>query len=228
MGGRKPLELTGQRFGKLYVVSQAQNKNGNTYWNCICDCGNNIVVKGVNLKHGTTQSCNCINRAITSKRNRDNADGIYRDSRLYRIYYGMRTRCYNKDDISYDKYGARGITICDEWLNDFLAFQSWAINNGYKDGLTIDRIDNNCGYYPENCRWATIKEQSNNRRSNVMLSYNNEIHSVAEWSDIVHINRETIYCRLRKGWTPEEALSIPTGKYIGGKYNHVTRLERVV
>lgn len=118
----------------------------------------------------------------------------------------MKTRCYNKDNPDYKDYGGRGITICDEWLNDFMAFYYWSINNGYKDNLTIDRIDNNKGYSPDNCRWVDVKTQTNNTRRNVLLSYNGKTQSMAQWAKELNISYNTIICRHRKGYTDEECL----------------------
>lgn len=222
MSGRKPLQLIGKTFGRLTVIDQAENKNGFTYWKCRCSCGNIVTIKGVNLKIGKTKSCGCLNRDVVIQRNKDNADGKYRNSRLYRIYYGMRTRCYNKDDIGYKAYGSRGITICDEWLNDFLVFQDWALKNGYQDNLSIDRINNDGNYEPSNCRWVDGKTQSNNRRSNRIIEYNGEERTVAEWSALTGIGRNIIYSRLREGWSVKDAITIPVGKYHGGvQHSHL-------
>lgn len=218
--GRKPLELSGKRFGRLTVLGYSHNYNGFTYWNCLCDCGNETVVRGVRLTHGKTKSCGCLLSAITAAQNRERADGHYRDERLYRIYYGIKTRCYNSKEAGYERYGGRGISMCDEWKDDFLKFQEWALSAGYRPDLTIDRVDNDGDYSPENCRWANVKQQSNNRRSNVMLNYGGTQRTVAEWSEIVGIGKNTIYQRLRDGWSAEDALSIPVGKYRGGRDVH--------
>lgn len=221
MGGRKQLELIGKRFGRLLVISQAENFHGSTYWNCICDCGNEKVVKGVRLTRGITKSCGCYNKDLVIQRNKNNADGKFRDERLYRIYYGMRTRCYNEDDVGYEIYGARGINVCDEWLNDFFTFQQWAFENGYRDDLTIDRINNDGNYEPSNCRWADIKTQCNNRRTTKFIEYKGIRKSISEWSATTGIRRGTIYSRLKKGWSVEDAITIPSGKYHGGvKHSH--------
>lgn len=224
--GRKPYELIGQRFGRLVVIGQAPSAHGNTRWICKCDCGNNTVTTGVRLVRGHTRSCGCINSEIVIARNKSLADGKYRNDRIYRIYYGMRTRCYNTGDVGYSHYGARGITVCDEWLNDFFSFQKWAYENGYRDDLTIDRIDVNGNYEPGNCRWADIETQANNRRESVLLTLNGKTQTAAQWGRELGISREVIYGRLKKGWSAEESLTIPVGYYIGGKYNHTTKLVR--
>ena len=219
MGGRKPLELTGQRFNRLTVISKAENRNGFTYWNCICDCGNIKTVKGVSLTKGYTKSCGCYSRELTAKRNKDNADGKFRDERLYRIFYGMMTRCYNPNESEYLRYGGRGISVCKEWRNNFFAFQEWALNNGYNETLTIDRINNDGDYEPNNCHWATMKQQSNNRRSNLQLTFNGETKSASEWSEIVGLNRSVIYGRIKHNWSVKDALTTPLMEQYSRKKN---------
>lgn len=119
----------------------------------------------------------------------------------------MKRRCYDKNLYAYKNYGARGITVCDEWVESFETFRDWANANGYKQGLTIDRIDNNKGYSPDNCRWTTIKVQCNNRRTNHILTLNKESHTISEWSEIVGIPRSVLLGRIKNGWPVERALT---------------------
>lgn len=129
-------------------------------------------------------------------------------SRIYRIWANIKARCFNQNHRDYKQYGARGITMCDEWKHDFLIFYDWAIANGYTDSLTIDRINNDGNYEPDNCRWATRKEQCNNYRKNHLLEYNGEVHSIAEWSEITGINYFTLRDRInRSKWSIEKALT---------------------
>lgn len=130
-------------------------------------------------------------------------------TRLYRIWQYMRKRCTNQNAINYERYGGRGITVCPEWQEDFAAFRDWAVANGYRDNLSIDRKDNNGPYSPENCRWATAHEQGNNRRSTHLITYNGETHSIKQWSEITGIAESTIWNRLKAGATPEDALTRP-------------------
>lgn len=182
-------------------------------WLCKCDCGNIIKAASQNLKSGNTKSCGCLNKEIATKVNtKHNMYG----TRLYKIWCNMKNRCYNQNVKAYNDYGGRGIKVCDDWLNKengFINFYNWAINNGYKDDLTIDRINNDGNYEPSNCRWATILEQSHNKRNSIKLTYNNETKHISELAKEYGLTRDCLWERLYVlNWNLEKALLTPPKK----------------
>lgn len=206
------IDRTGMRYGRLTVISLGEpTKSGQKRWLCKCDCGNFTNVYGSDLGK-KTNSCGCLMRErMRVARNNFKHGKI--NTRIYRLWGGIKRRCYNKSVDSYEHYGGIGIKMCDEWKNDFNAFYEWAIANGYKDDLTIDRIDYNGNYEPSNCRWVTQLEQQNNKRNNHYITYNGETHTAAEWSRIVGGScRHTILSRLKNGWSIEKALTTPVKK----------------
>ena len=193
-------DLMGQNFGRLTVVGRAENdRHGKTRWVCQCECGNVLVANGLNLLKGRTKSCGCLNK--------ERAHGKV-DTRLHRIWTCMKTRCSNPSHEAYYRYGGRGILVCDEWSNNFMSFYDWAMANGYADDLTLDRIDNDKGYYPDNCRWATNDEQNNNRRDNHLITYKGKTQTIKKWADELGINRVTLQARItRFHWDIERAMT---------------------
>lgn len=194
----KRLDLAGQKFGRLTVLEFAYVKNRNSYWKCICDCGNIYTVEGQHLKNGHTKSCGCIRHGKSN-------------TRLHKIWTGMKDRCYNKNCKDYSRYGGRGILICDEWRNDFMKFYTWAIANGYSDELSIDRIDVDGNYEPSNCRWATLAKQNRNMRTNIKIEYQEKKMCLAEASRLSGISQYTLYGRYKRGLRGED-LFRPTEK----------------
>lgn len=178
-------------------------------WRCQCECGNTVIVRAENLHSGNTRSCGCIEK----ERPNPTTHGLSK-TRLAKIYTAMKKRCYNPKYPEFYLYGGRGIKICDEWLNDKTSFFRWSYENGYIENATqaensIDRIDPNGDYSPENCRWVDSFVQANNTRRNVYYELNGESHTLTEWGRIVGINSGTLYGRVNKlGWTIEEALTL--------------------
>lgn len=155
------INMSGQKYGKLYVIKRQGTKGGHVTWLCQCDCGKTTVVNGRNLRNGLTTSCGCFHKEQLIERSRTHGQT---KSRLYRIWHNMKNRCFYTNSNCFDDYGGRGIKVCDEWKNSFEKFQDWSMSNGYSDNLTIDRINNDGNYEPSNCRWVSMKEQCSNRR----------------------------------------------------------------
>lgn len=208
---RKFIDLTGQKFGRLTVLGRADDyvdPKGNKaiQWLCLCECGNRRKVQSSHLKDGHTKSCGCLNKDILSK-----MASTHRDSEtlLYKVYQNMKQRCVNPNNQRYKFYGGKGIAVCKEWNDDYLKFKEWASDNGYKQGLSIDRIDINRDYEPSNCRWAEYKVQNNNRSNNHYVTYNDVTKTLAEWAEEYNIDYNVFSWRIRKGWEVERALTTP-------------------
>lgn len=204
-------DLTGKRFGRWTVLKRAENKGNTVMWECKCDCGNYGFIASHSLTSGNSKSCGCYHKEIAKKFSTTHGKS---NTKLFGVWNGIIERTTNKNNKSYYNYGGRGITICDEWKDDFQAFYVWAINNGYKDGLSIDRIDNDNGYYPENCRWVGDFEQANNKRNNHKIEFNGEIHGIEEWARIIGISGSSLLSRLKNGWTLEQALTTKPNGYM--------------
>ena len=204
------IDLTGQRFGRWVVLEKAPRrpKVPGSFWLCKCDCGTIKEVHSRRLRDGSSTSCGCWRREWASE-----ANSIHHmvNTRLYRIWFHMRQRCANVNAINYKSYGGRGITVCDEWQS-FLPFYEWAIKSGYDDSLTIDRIDNDKGYSPSNCRWVDAITQANNKRNNHYITVGDKTESISSWARITGIERSTITKRIESGWSEVEAVTIPKGE----------------
>lgn len=210
-------DLTGKRFGRLTVLGVGERSHdGRFRWKCVCDCGNESNVYASELTSGRTSSCGCYQR--------DRASATFRShgmtgTRIYRIWSNMRQRCENPKGDSYSLYGAKGITVCDEW-HDFQRFYEWAMTTGYSDSLSIDRKDGAKGYSPDNCRWATPQEQTDNRKCCRYVTYNGKSQTIKAWAKETGIHYHTLLARFDRGWSTERALTItPTDyrKHKGGK-----------
>ncbi len=207
------VNLIGNRYGYYTVIGQAETrhkgtKNSVCYWVCRCDCGNIREVSTSNLTKGHSKSCGCYNRKRAVETN--TSHGLSK-TRLYHEWNHMKYRCFNPKSKAYNNYGGRGIKVCDEWRHDFEAFYKWSMENGYRDDLTIDRIDVNKGYSPENCRWADATTQARNTRKNVFLTYKGERRTVSEWAEITGIKVATLYARHHSGWNDEKTIETPVG-----------------
>lgn len=202
----KKINLIGQKFGRLTVISEAPNIGSCVAWRCLCDCGNQKDIRALSLtKPNGTKSCGCL-LSRENRRLRKITHGD-KDTRLYRIWSNMKSRCNNKNRDHYADYGGRGIRVCDEWAN-YVDFKKWALANGYKDDLTLDRIDNDQNYSPTNCRWASLTEQNRNKRTNRKFKGK----TVAEWAKETGVSECLIYARLDMGWDFEKAISEPPHK----------------
>ena len=195
-------DLTGKKFGRLQVIEFAgMNRSRHSLWICVCDCGQISTFVGSNLLSGRTTSCGCFSRELSAQMKTTHA---YYGTRLYNIWCGMKTRCYNKNRDSFMNYGGRAIEVCAEWQN-FEPFKDWAISNGYADNLSIGRIDNDKGYAPENCRWETAKQQNRNTRRNVMI----EGLCLSDYCIKIGMKPSVVIKRIFRGWDIERALSTP-------------------
>ena len=206
--------LNGLRFGRLTVVGfSGLNKHRKATWNCLCDCGNSVIVVGASLKNGSTKSCGCYE--LETKQGRNATHGL-RKHDLYKTWLNIKSRCYNSNNSHYKYYGKKGIGMCDDWRNNFKSFYDWAINNGWKRGLSIERIDNNKQYEPENCKWIDMDKQSQNRTTNhYVADKNGNVYTIAEISRKTNINAHTLYSCYSK-----HKSILPT-LYLRGIYDYV-------
>lgn len=204
------IDLTGQRYERLTVIKRIYmtNKTG-VFWLCKCDCGQESIVRSDHLRYGKIKSCGCFLKEVSApangKKNKKHGD---RNTRLYKCWMGMKQRCAGTSNDSAKKhYYDKGIKVCSEWKDDFIAFKTWAINNGYDDNLTLDRIDPNGDYTPKNCRWADKYQQANNKTNNRKYKYKNEFLTMAEIARKYGISYTLLQERLQRGWNIQQAIS---------------------
>ena len=194
--------LAGKRYGKLTVIESAgKDKHGNRLWRCVCDCGNEITTIANSLRKNRTKSCGCFK--FEAKR----IHGEYK-TRLYKIWVGFRQRCTNPNYPGFHNYGGRGIAHCEEW-NDYFVFRDWALKNGYRENLSLDRINNNGNYEPSNCRWATPETQANNKRTCHTLTYNEKTQSATDWAKELGFKPYMVQYWAREGLSVGEMLVAP-------------------
>lgn len=206
-------DISGKKYGFLTAIKFSHYRKTPSrktiYWEYKCDCGNFIIRAKGDVSKGNIVSCGCKTKELHNIKIK--IHGLSNTS-LYDVHRLMLRRCFNKKIKAYKNYGGRGITVCEEWKNDFMAFYNWAISNGYKEGLTIDRIDVNGNYEPNNCRWVTREEQANNKRNNHYIFYKGEKHTLADWCKILKLNYNTTRGRFNNyHYTPEEAFELKRG-----------------
>lgn len=213
MKNTKYIDITNKRFGRLVAIKPCEKTKHGWKWLCKCDCGNSSIVLKHLLTSGHTTSCGCYHKERTRQAHYKNGES---HTRLYKVWLGMKGRCENPKDKSYIDYGNRGISVCEEW-QDYMVFKSWAYANGYDENAkpgdcTIDRIDNNGNYEPDNCKFSNVKEQANNRRSSRMITFRGETLSIAGWAEKTGLRHGLILNRINNGWSVEKALTTPSSK----------------
>lgn len=199
---KKIKDITGQKFGYLVAVKFIKRENNRTYWLCRCECGNECIAYTSQLAKGDKVSCGCKQNKI---------HGLTY-TRLHTIWDSMKKRCFDSNRREYKWYGGKGITVCDEWKNSFISFYEWATTNGYREDLSIDRIDHNGNYEPSNCRWVDSKAQSHNKSNNHWITYQGKTKLVSEWAKDYGMDTGTLCWRLKNGWDLGKALETPVQK----------------
>lgn len=205
-------DITGQRFGRLTVIEKCSNKSPSVkgvMWLCRCDCGGSTTTRTSSLRSGRTKSCGCLHKEFLASGKARTTHGM-RSTPEYRTWSLMKDRCYNRKTPGFYKYGGRGITVCKRWRNSFETFYA-DMGPRPSTNHSIDRIDNDGAYSPDNCRWATKKQQARNRRTNLTITFNGETMTSVEWSKRLGGKEMLVSQRIRLGWTEEEAVTIPAG-----------------
>jgi hypothetical protein len=203
----KVIDLIGKVFGRLTVIERVENnKSGRSMWRCRCECGKECIVLGKYLLNGGTRSCGCLKVEELKKRSSSHKMS---NTPLYKKWQIMNTRCNNSNRDHYQWYGGKGIKVCEEWRK-FENFYNWAMENGYSDGLTIERVDISKDYEPNNCKWITLKEQSFNKANTRWLSFNGKTQSLTKWAEELELPISTLKTRIYKyKWSIEKALTTP-------------------
>lgn len=202
MAGSTAINLSGRKFGRYTVIERAGYRKRNVTWLCRCECGTEKVVMGNKLRGGTTLSCGCLQSDIRSERSKTHGQS---GTRLFRIWTGMKTRCFNQNSSGWSLYGGRGITVCEEWATSFERFAEWAASSGYRGDLSIDRIDNDGPYGPQNCRWANRSEQNANTRRGLLP----DGRRLADVAAAIGLTPNGLRKRLCGGWSPDNATATP-------------------
>lgn len=205
---RKHAYSIGDSVGYWTIINQGKSPSGRFGYLCRCVCGTEKWVQTGSLRNGESKSCGCMTGRILSEQRTKH--GKSRE-RIYKIWYSMMRRCNTPSSSEYHNYGGRGISVCDSW-HDFTSFYEWAIQSGYLPLMTLDRIDNNGNYCPENCRWVDMKSQSNNRRTNLLIEYDGRTQTATQWADELGISRQTLLYRLKSGWSLSDLFTEPVEK----------------
>lgn len=207
--GRNRMDEIGKKFGRLTIIEDAEDgiSPSGTHYRIVkfkCECGNIGFARLSDIKKGNTTSCGCYKDEFFTKHGFDKKTSKYK--RIYNIYLYIKKRCYNRNCKSYNNYGGRGIIMCKDWFDNFLSFSTWSLNNGYSDNLTIDRINNNGIYEPNNCRWVDMKTQANNKRNNVHITKDGITMNLTQWCHKLGLNYGTYKSRRRAGWNIDKSL----------------------
>lgn len=197
------INLTGKKFSRLTVTEYSHTDGGRAYWKCKCDCGNEATVSAGNLKSGLVRSCGCLKSVPHNKTHGES------QTRLYRHWISMVRRCTKPNTEAYKWYGARGIKVCREWMT-FEGFKAWVMNTRPDESYTVERIDVNGDYSPENCKWIPMSEQANNRTTCVIIEHNGETKNLTEWCAELNLSYKLVHNRITKlHWSFEKAISTP-------------------
>lgn len=201
------VDITGRRFGRWTVIKDSgQRIKTRVLWECHCDCGTVKLMPSNHLLKGRSLSCGCLRNELSLKRH--TSHGLSKQ-KIYRIWGGIVARCHIPSQSGYKRYGGRGISVCDEWRKDFVQFYNWAIQNGYREDLTIERVDCNGDYSPQNCKWIPRSEQCNNTRQSHFITIDGKTLTIKQWSKEIGISDKVIRCRLRHGWNEHDAVMVP-------------------
>ena len=209
------MAVKGETINYLTMVSNPIKEGKRKFAIFRCHCGKEKKIRIDQVTSGNTKSCGCMQKALHNYSRLNYRHGE-RNTRLYNIFHKMQERCYNPNYAERQYYSDRGITVCDEWKGNYVAFRNWSLNNGYANNLSIDRIDVNKGYSPDNCRWVDAKVQSRNRRNNLLVTMNGETKILMEWCEELGLPYGTVLMRIHRGWDSVDALTKPIKRIKGG------------
>lgn len=216
----KTLDLTGQMYGKLLVIRRLGKIVNKVMYECKCECGNIKSISHSDLRSNRTKSCGCYKKQLLIEKNTTHGLSVKNGKpiRLFRIWSNIKTRTMNPKSPQYIDYGGRGIKLDRTWLN-FEIFYKWSMTNGYEENLSIDRINVNGDYTPNNCRWADVKTQANNRRNNINITLGHSTKTLTQWCDTFNLNYRTVQDRIKRNWSIETALLTPVSKVVMSCHN---------